>query len=87
MQLELSTFSIAKGLSSSHGSMSPCYCTGTGSLVPRPIPSFSMLHAVFQRATLKTGNGPGDEARHRRAACGQEILLSQLFGLVGCEYD
>ena len=43
------------------------FCAGfsefmnTISLVPRPIPCFSMLHAE----KLKPGNGPGDEARVR----------------------
>ena len=36
------------------------------SLVPRPVPSFSMLHAEkrFSVQHWKAGNGPGDEAKH-----------------------
>ena len=38
----------------------------TTSLVPRPIPSFSVLHAEAECTTLKAGNGPGYEARSQQ---------------------
>ena len=33
------------------------------SLIPRPIPSFSMLHTTKQEDSEKLGMGPGDEAK------------------------
>ena len=44
-----------------HANMNMPYCCNIG-LVPRPIPSFSMLHAKKHVQYLKIGNGPGDEA-------------------------
>ena len=57
----------------------------THGLIPRPIPSFSML----QCATLKTGNGPGDEVGalvHTCLAC-LITKLMVIFWLVNCDHQ
>ena len=46
------------GAESSHGAYKVLFYYL--SLVPRPIPSFSMVHTE-KHATLKAGNGRGDE--------------------------